>query len=132
MRDMALFRRKQRSEAVDFDERSPKTEINDGDQEVVNQLVQHGADMSQPRHVLYYLYFTSQEAATSAAADAMHRSFDTSVGEPQEQSAGQWSLTCERHGIVLDTDTIRNNSDYFDALAAKFSGDYDGWEASIR
>jgi hypothetical protein len=39
---------------------------------------------------------------------------------------------CERHGIVLDSDTIRDNGDYFERLAAKFGGEYDGWEASVQ
>ena len=129
---MALFRGKPRSEAVDPDVRSRKTGIKYKDLEVVSQLAKHGADLTQPRHVLYYLYFPSEDAATSAAADAMSRSFDCTVRDPLPQYAGRWSLTCERRGIVLDTDTIRDNGDYFDALAVEFSGEYDGWEASIR
>ncbi len=85
-----------------------------------------------PTMVLYYLYFSSSGVASSAADDARARAFEVTVKEPLPQYPGQWSLTCERRDVVLDTDTIRGNSDYFDDLAARFGGEYDGWEASVR
>ena len=117
---------------MDSDARSPKTGLKYNDLEVVAQLVKHGADLKQPRHVLYYLYFGSSEVATQAADEARSRSFEASVKEPLPQYPGLWSLTCERHGIVLDSDTIRGNGDFFDGLAAQFGGEYDGWEASVQ
>ena len=129
---MALFRRKSGAQAVDPDARSPKTGVKYKDLEVVAQLVKHGADLKQPRHVLYYLYFGSVEVATQAADEARSKSFEASVKDPLPQYPGQWSLICERHGIVLDLKTIRDNGDFFEALAAQFGGEYDGWEASVR
>jgi hypothetical protein len=129
---MALFRRKSESKDVDPEARSPKTGVKYKDLDVVGLLVKHGADFTQPRHVLYYMYFDSSEVATHAADEARSHSFEASVKEPLPQYPGRWSLTCERHGIVLDFETIRNNGDYFEGLAAHFGGEYDGWEASVR
>ena len=79
-------------------------------------------------------YFTDHMLSITwtAADDARARAFEVTVKEPLPQYPGQWSLTCERRDVVLDTDTIRGNSDYFDDLAARFGGEYDGWEASVR
>lgn len=129
---MALFRKKPKSDAVDPEARSPKIGIKYKDLDVVSQLVELGADLTQPRHVLYYLYLPSAESAANAADDARSHSFEVAVEDPLPQYPGVWSLTCERRGVVLDTDTIRGNGDYFDGLAAKFGGEYDGWEASVR
>lgn len=129
---VAPCRKKARSDAVDPEARSPKTGIKYKDLDVVGLLVKQGADLTQPRHVLYYLYFSSSGVASSAADDARARAFEVTVKEPLPQYPGQWSLTCERRDVVLDTDTIRGNSDYFDDLAARFGGEYDGWEASVR
>ena len=129
---MALFRKKPKSDVVDPEARSPKTGIKYKDLEVVSQLVKLGADLTQPRHVLYYLYFPGAEPASNAADDARSHSFEVAVKDPLPQYPGHWSLTCERRGVVLDTDTIRGHRDYFDDLAATFGGEYDGWEASVR
>jgi len=128
---MALFRRKSEPAADDPDARSPKTGLKYKDLEVVSLLVKRGADLSQPRHVLYYLYFHDPEVAARAADEARAMSFEASVNEPLPQHPRQWSLVCERHDIVLDSQTIRNNGDFFDGLAARFGGEYDGWEASV-
>ena len=94
--------------------------------------MKHGADLTQPRHVLYYLYFASSDLATKAADEARSQSFGTTVKEPLPEYPDRWSLTCEHRGVVLDTDMIRTNGDFFDSLAARFGGEYDGWEASVR
>ncbi len=129
---MALFRKKSKADVVDPEARSPQTGIKYKDLGVVSQLVNHGADLTQPRHVLYYLYLPSPESASAAAAEAEARSFETTVADPLPGYPGKWSLRCERRGVVLDTETIRGNGDFFDGLAAKHGGEYDGWEASVR
>jgi regulator of RNase E activity RraB len=132
MPPVALFRKKHQADSVDPEARSPKTGIKYKDLEVVSQLVSHGADLAQPRHVLYYLFLSSAESASAAAADAEAHSFEATVAEPIPAYPGKWSVRCERRGVVLDPETIRGNGDFFDGLAAKYGGEYDGWEASVR
>ena len=52
--------------------------------------------------------------------------------DPLPNLPGQWALVCERHGVVLDIATVRDHSDYFESLAERLRGEYDGWEASVR
>jgi regulator of RNase E activity RraB len=105
--------------------------LNDDDRAVIAQLFQAGADLGKPRDVLYYLYFKSRDATEAAASDAAAHAFNVAIQEPLEGGTGAWSLTSERPAVVLDDATVRANTDYFEALAAKFGGEFDGWETSV-
>ena len=98
---------------------------------MLDQLRKAGADLEQPRHALYYLYFASRGAADAAAQEAREQSFRAGVGDPLPGYPGQWPLTCEQEGVVLDVATVRGNGDYFELLATRYGGEYDGWEASV-
>jgi regulator of RNase E activity RraB len=127
-----LFKRKRTTEPVDPDDRSPETGVKYKDLAVVAKLVDAGADMSQPRHVVHYVYFDNRDDATTAVAEARRSAFEVVVREPQPPSQPQWALVCERHGVILDAPTIRHSRDFFESLASRCRGDYDGWEASVR
>jgi hypothetical protein len=100
---------------------------------VLDQLRQAGADLTVPRHVLHYLYFAEGFAAEAAAAQAAAHGFETATTEP-EPAAGveAWSVRCERHDHTLSMDDVRDTTDFFEDLAARFGGSYDGWEASAN
>jgi regulator of RNase E activity RraB len=127
---VGLFRRRLQTE-IDPDARSPKTGIKYKDRLVVHQLFNHGADLSQPRHVIYYLYFANEDAAIQAALEASRRSFHVTINEPSPEDPSQWSVISEGHDIVIDPATVLANGDFFDDLADRLDGDYDGWEASV-
>ena len=63
------FRGRSDDEPVDLEARSPESGLKYKDIALLGQMMQQGADLSQPRHALYYLYFTSPEAAEAAAVD---------------------------------------------------------------
>jgi hypothetical protein len=128
---VGLFKKKREEDPVDLDARSPETGLKYKDLLVLGQLMQAGADLTQPRHVLHYLYFGSHEAATAASAEAVQHGFEAEVREPLPIQPDQWSLVCQRHGVVVDPTTVRDHDDLFEALAQRHGGDYDGWEASV-
>ena len=65
---MFLFKRKKKDdEAVDMNDRSPETGLKYKDIALLGQMMKQGADLNQPRHALYYLYFGSREAAEAGA-----------------------------------------------------------------
>jgi regulator of RNase E activity RraB len=128
---MGLLSRWRDREPVSLDDRSPQTGLKHKDLLVLDQLVKAGADMTAPRHVLYFLYLPDQERAAAAAAEAESKGFEAGVREPLSEYPDQWSLVCERHDYVLDLETVRVNTDAFEELAARHGGDYDGWEASV-
>jgi hypothetical protein len=128
---MALFK-KWRASRPDPEGRSPDSGVKYKDLKVVEQLVTSGAVLTEPRHVLYYLYFSRHTSASAAADAALSRSFEVRISDPTPKSPGQWSLVCDRRSVVLDHVTLRQNSDFFETLAATYDGEYDGWEASVQ
>lgn len=129
---MFLFKRKKtEEEPVDLEARSPDTGLKYKDIAVLGQLMQQGADLTQPRHALYYLYFGSQDAAEAGAQVAQAAGYACSVRDPMPQYPDQWSLVCERPDAILDIDGVRNADDLFQGIADQADAEYDGWEAAV-
>src|SRR5262245_50527400 len=98
----------------------------------MGQLLQAGAQITEPRHVLHYVYVPSEAVAMTAADEVRSYGFEATVKEPLPDYPGQWLVLCERHDAVLDLDFVRSCGDWFDALAVRHGGEYDGWEAAAR
>ncbi len=128
---MGLFSRIRDHGPVDLDERAPQSGVKYSDLLVLEQLVTAGADLAAPRHVMYFLYFNSEDQAVAAAAESTSAGFGTDLRHPIPEAGEQWAVISERHDYVLDLDTVRENTDWFAELAARHGGDYDGWEASV-
>jgi hypothetical protein len=124
-------RKKEEEEPIDLDARSPETGLKYKDIALLGQMIQQGADLTQPRHALYYLYFTSPEAAESGAVEGRDAGYACEVRDPLPEYPGQWSLVCERQDAVLDIDGVRNADDLFQGIADRHDGDFDGWEAAV-
>jgi hypothetical protein len=97
----------------------------------LNALIEHGADLGKPRHVLHHSYYPSREAAEAAAADAAAAGWDSRVEEPlpEHHAASGWPMVAERASATLDGAFVRESRDLFEAMAARHGGTYDGWEA---
>jgi hypothetical protein len=126
-----LFRRKKQEAPVDLEARSPETGLKYKDIALMGQMIQQGADLSQPRHALYYLYFKSPEAAQAGATEGREAGYSCEVRDPLPEYPGQWSLVCERQDAMLDIDGVRAADDLFQGIADKHAGDFDGWEAAV-
>jgi hypothetical protein len=64
------------------------------------------------------------------AVEAEARSFSATVREPLPQYPDQWPVVCEIT-TVTSPEFVRESDDFFQALADRHGGDYDGWEASV-
>jgi hypothetical protein len=130
---MGLFKRKPKAadEPVDPDERSPQLGLRYKDLAVLGALRDAGADLTQPRHVVFYLYFADPADAERAGEAARGQGYTPDVRTPLPEYPGQWALVCDRHDTVTSPDFIRGADDFFQALADTHGGDYDGWEASV-
>jgi hypothetical protein len=124
-----LFRKRQ-SKEVEPDERSPKSGVKYKDLVVMNQLVEHGADLAEPREVTYYSYAPTPEVARSMASEAARQGFDTEVREPLPDDPELWAVVCTVHA-VLDPIFVRGVVEFFEGLAARHQAEYDGWEAEV-
>ncbi len=127
---MGLFTRRRRDDQpVDPDERSPQLGIKYKDLMVLGQLQQHGADLTQPRHVIYFCYAPTREVARAMGDEAGARGFDVELGEPLPAYPDDWPVRCETT-TVLRPEVVRDNTDFFEDLAARHGAEYDGWEAA--
>jgi hypothetical protein len=124
-------RKKEEEEPVDLEARSPVTGLKYKDIAVLGEMMKAGADLTKPRHVLYYLYFASQEPAETGAVDGRAAGYTCEVRDPLPEYPDQWRLVCERSNAVLDIPAVRNADDVFQDIADRHQGEFDGWEASV-
>ena len=127
---MRLFRKKRDDEPVDLNERSPQLGLKYKDLLVLDQLMKAGANLSEPRHVVYYSYAPSEEVAGSMGDEAKAEGYTAEVRDPLAEYPGQWSVVCEIEGVT-SPDFVRDADDFFQALADRHGAEYDGWEASV-
>lgn len=107
---------------------APGPDLSDKDSALLESLREAGADLSEPRQVLYFLYFDSQESAAAAADVARSEGFQTEVGE---DSSDQWSVMCEKRSVVLTKERVLADSSLFERIASAHGGQFDGWQASV-
>ena len=108
------------------------------DREVLAQLAHAGSDLTKPAHTIHFLYFPTMVGAKSAAAELQkagyenvrtHRSPPTSLWN---RLFGPRTYTCIAEARAIPSESnVFATSDRMEELAAKFGGDYDGWEASV-
>ena len=96
----------------------------------MNELADHGADLSQPREVTFYCYAASEDVARAMVSEASHEGFDTEVWEGVGESEGQWAAVCKKEAVV-DALFVRGTVEFFESLAARHGAEYDGWEAIV-
>lgn len=128
---MKWFKRKSNdAEPVDMDARSDQLGVKHKDLLVMGQLLQQGADLSKPRHALYYVYFPTRDAAEAGAEDPREAGYTCEVRDPLPQQPDQWLLLCERADAVLGPNGVIAADELFQGVADRLGGDFDGWEAA--
>jgi len=125
----SMFKRRRDDEPIDLDTRSPTLGIKYRDLLLMNEIAKRATDLSQPRHVIFYLYAPSEEIGRLIAAEARTHGFAAEVREPLPEHPGSWAVACETHA-VLTPEFVRESVDLFEALAERHHADYDGWEAA--
>jgi hypothetical protein len=130
---MPLFSRsKPDAQPVDPEARSPDLGVKYKDLLLMGQLLQQGADLNQPRHALYYLYFASPELAEAAAASGRSAGYTCEVRDPLPEYPDQWLALCERSDAMIDPGGVIAADDLFQGIADRLGGEFDGWEAAAR
>jgi len=100
------------------------------DQLVVQQLRSLGADLTQPRHVRHFLYFELEGQARAAAEEIELADYNVSVTSPDEQ-VPRWTVIADAYRVI-GADTVPGFRAWFEDVAAKRNGDYDGWEPASK
>lgn len=106
-------------------------DVTDEDRLVLEQLQQHGADLSQSREVNHYLYVPTREAADALAAIVLNEGHEASVRESAGGDESKpWLVVATSHTVV-DPEGVAAARRVFTELASEYGGEYDGWEAAV-
>ena len=101
-----------------------------GDTQILTILSER-VDLSLPRDQVHYLYFPTEEAARAALVEAQQVGW---VGERegvyQLDGYPDWSMTVRRDDQPTNAATMPGIRAFFEELAERFNGEYDGWEAA--
>jgi Regulator of ribonuclease activity B len=108
---------------------APKTP-QEADSLALRQLAGRGADLTKPRHVIHFLYFSAERDARTAADAIGEASWKTVVEAPTETIA-DWCVKADDHRIV-GPDTVAAFRTWFEGVAETHGGEYDGWEAAAK
>jgi hypothetical protein len=98
------------------------------DRLVIRQLEGFGADLTKPRHVMHFLYF-SRESDAREAAEAIEATGYAARVDPPAGKVKEWSVRADGTRLVSSS-TVDAFRAWFEQLAAEHDGEYDGWEAA--
>jgi len=102
----------------------------EGDRLIIEQLRGMGADLSEPREVLHYLYLPTREAADAAGDALSPRGYAVDVRPAAGPPGPNPWLCLATIEEVVSVESARTSRETFTALAATHGGGYDGWEAA--
>jgi len=111
----------------------------EGDRSVLAALADAGSNLDKPAHTIHFLYFKSMDAAKSAAGHLQAAGYQNLRVRraPTKSLWKRWfgpheySCVAETHAVPSE-ESVFATTDRMNALAEKFGGDYDGWEASVE
>jgi hypothetical protein len=123
---MSIFRRRRTAQLPD-----EWTGYPNPDRHTVEQLVASGADLAQPRHVVFYVY-----AADSGTAEAVARLIHDQTGldatiQESASNDGTWCIEAEHSGVVLTPEWLTSTKGSIETVADEHGSEYDGWVASV-
>lgn len=107
----------------------------ESDSELLSKLYRQGANLSIPRHSMFFLYFpTEQTAKTAQTALGFHPMSQASgfqVTVDLEPSPTGW-LCLLQLDLIVNRESISHVRTDLEALAAQLGGVFEGWEASLQ
>lgn len=103
-----------------------------GDDAVLHEMVKFGAELTEPRHWVHYLYFPDEDSARSAAESIRSEGWGLQRVDQAADNQDSWVVIAEAHGVIVNPDSAREARGFFErVVAGDPRADYDGWEANI-
>ncbi len=91
------------------------------------QMAERGMNPASPRETEFFLYFLDEAKANSAADEFRIARLRFELVEPSHD-VKEWALFVRGHGVALVPDFLRETVDLCERIAAKYQGQYEGWE----
>lgn len=101
------------------------------DQATLDQLRTAGSNLAKPTEIRHYLYVPNQKVANLAAKDLSSQGYTVTVETSADPQPGQEWLDLATRTVLPRMEYLRASRASFAALAAKYGGVYDGWEAAV-
>lgn len=104
----------------------------EGDRQTVYSLVQAGANLAEPREMIFCVYAT-KKGATGIQRDSKQYGWTCSVQEAATSSAGEqeYLIELKQSGYILNLKNFLDDKTSIQSLAKKYGAVYDGWYASV-
>jgi hypothetical protein len=108
----------------------------DKDLAVLHRLKEVGSDLSKPHTVDFFLYFPSEEQARSAASEIEREGYAVRINRAPTPwwrrlfSKSVWGCYVAK-SMVPEEEAIIETSAWFDGIAQRFCGEYDGWGTGV-
>lgn len=101
----------------------------EGDNELLAQINKR-SDLSSPRHWVHYLYTPDRPSAEQAATEIRAGGWHIQALEPDTER-DDWGVVAEKPNAVTSPVAVQEARAFFEAVASRVNGEYDGWEASV-
>lgn len=98
------------------------------DKKVIEKITECGGDLNKKRHVDFFLYFETEYDAVIVETELMNLGFRTEVSQSSYNE--KWGCYAHKKMVVTEKRLIEI-SKWFESLAQKNNGEYDGWGTEI-
>ncbi len=131
-REMAFLLKDDPDKAAYWDDLFPDPEqwrvLNDN--KVVQNLIEQGDDLTEPREVTHFLYFTHRELAEECARQAQAAGYHPGEIQAPTTDLPRFCLPVEQE-IIPTLEEISRHTLFLEEKANESGGEYDGWETFV-
>ena len=102
--------------------------VDDGDAQVIQALKDAGADLTKPHETIFYFVGFADRRSAERLSKELDPNWKIDIHQSPDSS--EWTVIASTR-MVPEIHAMSELTVRFNALAAKFGGDYDGWEAAV-
>ena len=109
--------------------RSNAEDMMSSDAKTLKALAEAGSVLTKPHVIDHWIFFQDESGARAAAKDLVAAGFVV-VSLDKDPEGSEWRLLA-RKKMVPRLKDLERTSEFFEELARRNRGDYDGWETQV-
>lgn len=98
-------------------------------EKLVETMLEHGADLDEPRPIDFFFFASTAADAKSLAGDLQALGFESAY-IAEEEIEGKWAVQVVRNDTVADV-TKEAFVEQLVRMAAKYLAEFDGWGTAV-